>query len=180
VLISKLKEKHQEIMKLPALYIETSVFGFYYDKKVENKNKRKATIILFNQIGGKLFRAYYSPVTLAEIQKTHNLNLREKLLNLITHYNIQELKVTSELLKDAEVISTTLIKNHIIPEEKKDDALHFALATLCPEIDYLVTWNCRHIANEITFRRVKVALLSMGYDVKFDVTTPEEVIYYEE
>jgi len=44
-------------MKLPTLYIETSVFGFYYDKKVENKNKRKATIILFNQISRKLFRA---------------------------------------------------------------------------------------------------------------------------
>ena len=76
MLISKLKAKYQEIMELPSLYIETSVFGFYYDKKVENKNKRKATIILFNQISRKLFRAYYSLVTLAEILKTDNLNLQ--------------------------------------------------------------------------------------------------------
>jgi len=83
------------------------------------------------------------------------------------------------LFKETEIIASALIKRGVIPEDKKDDALHFAIAALYPEIDYLVTWNCKHIANEITFRKVKSILLSLGYEIKFDVTTPEGVIYYE-
>jgi hypothetical protein len=35
---------------------------------------------------------------------------------------------------------------HALPQGAADDALHIAVATV-NEMDYLLTWNCRHIAN---------------------------------
>ena len=165
-------------MRRPVLYVETSVFGFYYDKRKENISKRKASIKLFDQIYTGLFDAYYSNVTLAEIEKTKDPDKRRKLLSLISRYGIERL-TEPENIEDVELLTTTLIEKKIIPANKKDDALHLALSILSPQIDYLITWNYKHLANKNTFRQVKVVALSQGYEVKFEVATPEEVIYYE-
>lgn len=165
-------------MRRPVLYVETSVFGFYYDKRKENISKREASIKLFDQIYKGLFDAYYSNVTLAEIEKTKDPNKRRKLLSLISRYGIERL-TEPENIEDVELLTTTLIEKKIIPANKKDDAFHLALAILSPQIDYLITWNYKHLANKNTFRQVKVVALSQRYEVKFEVATPEEMIYYE-
>lgn len=165
-------------MRRPVLYVETSVFGFYYDKRKENISKREASIKLFDQIYKELFDAYYSNVTLAEIEKTKDPDKRRKLLSLISRYGIERL-TEPENVEDVELLTTTLIEKKIIPANKKDDALHLALAILSPQIDYLIIWNYKHLANKNTFRQVKVVALSQRYEVKFEVATPEEVIYYE-
>lgn len=165
-------------MREPALYIETSVFGFYYDRIRENMLKSEASIKLFEQISNGLFDAYYSNITLAEIQKIKSIDKRRKLISLISIYGIEKLP-EPENIEELELLATSLIDRQIIPMNKKDDAFHLALVILSPEIDYLVTWNYRHLANKNTFRQVKIATLSQGYEVKFDVATPEEVIHYE-
>lgn len=165
-------------MRKPVLYIETSVFGFYYDAKRENVSKREAVIEFFRQIYKGFFVAYYSNVTLAEIEKTESADKRRRLLSLIDKYGIEKLP-EPENIEDVELIATTLIDREIIPINKKDDALHLALTIILPQIDYLVTWNYKHLANKNTFRQVKVVALSLGYEAKFEVATPEEVIYYE-
>lgn len=64
------------------------------------------------------------------------------------------------------------------PEDKRDDAAHVAIVVLNPIIDALVSWNCRHLANEHNRRRLKALTLGEGYGFKFDIITPEEVILY--
>ena len=59
------------------LYIETSVYGFYYDEEPHNFNKRKTTIKLFDQIEGGLFNGYLSNIVLRELFATSDL--KEKL-----------------------------------------------------------------------------------------------------
>ena len=41
-------------------------------------------------------------------------------------------------------------------------------------MDYLVTWNCRHIANAITRKRIEQLLREAGYDAPV-LCTPEEL-----
>ena len=42
------------------------------------------------------------------------------------------------------------------------DALHLAVAAV-HEMDYLLTWNCRHIANEALIPRFRAIMMSQGY-----------------
>ncbi len=160
------------------LYVETPVFGFYYDEKIENRDKQEKTKLLFEQIQKDYFTALYSDIVLAEIEKLADDFKKHRLLELISRFGLRKIDMPSaedELL----LLSTTLLERQIIPVNKKDDALHLALVILSPQIDYFVTWNCKHLANVNVFRRVKAAVLPLGYELKFEIVTPEEVIFYE-
>ena len=165
-------------MRKPILYIETSVYGFYFDKQKENISKRDASIKLFNQIYKGFFDAYYSNITLAELEKTEDPDKKGKLLSLIPQFGIEKLPLP-ENAKEIELLAMTFLDKKIIPSNKKDDAFHLAITILSPQIDYLITWNYKHLANKNTFRHVKISALSQGYEVKFEVATPEEIIIYE-
>lgn len=56
--------------------------------------------------------------------------------------NLPLLLITDQAIKIAEA----LINEKIVPLKAIEDALHIAIAT-AHGMDYLVTWNCRHIAN---------------------------------
>ena len=49
----------------PLLYIETSVFGFYFDPEPRNALRREAVTTLFSQIDVGLLRAGISLLTIA-------------------------------------------------------------------------------------------------------------------
>lgn len=57
--------------------------------------------------------------------------------------------------------------------------IHRTVAQGRPELDILVTWNCRHIANLSVERKVKAITLGNGYEFNFRIMTPEEVVVYE-
>ena len=59
--------------------------------------------------------------------------------------NLPELDISSEV----EPLAQRLLAGAALPEKAKLDALHIAVATI-HGIDYLLTWNCKHIANAIT------------------------------
>jgi hypothetical protein len=63
----------------------------------------------------------------------------------------------------------------VIPPSAAIDALHLALATV-HRIDFLLTWNCRHINNanlEVGYRRLAE---QFGYSLPV-IATPEELMY---
>jgi hypothetical protein len=61
-----------------------------------------------------------------------------------------------------------------IPERKKGDALHIAMATVA-EMDVLVSWNCDHIVRFKTQEIVRAINLTSGYG-DLAINTPREVI----
>jgi hypothetical protein len=56
----------------PLLYLETSVFGFYYDEEPRNVLRREAVVALFKQIGAGILDAFTSPLTLSELNRTQD------------------------------------------------------------------------------------------------------------
>jgi hypothetical protein len=52
------------------------------------------------------------------------------------------------------------------------DALHIAIAAV-HGLDYLLTWNCRHIANAVTLPKVYATCRRAGYEPPFVCTPPE-------
>ncbi len=61
-----------------------------------------------------------------------------------------------------------------LPPVPKADALHLAVATLA-EVDYLLTWNCRHLANAQILRRLEREAAQTGWPLP-KVCTPLELM----
>ncbi len=54
-------------------------------------------------------------------------------------------------------IVEALVEQGIVPAKAVEDALHIAVATI-HGVDYLLTWNCRHIANPEIQRNIAFIL----------------------
>lgn len=69
-------------------------------------------------------------------------------------------------------LADLLLAQHLLPQKAAADAQHVATATI-GEVDYLLTWNCRHIANADRLPSIYNTLRDGGY-VPPLIVTPEE------
>ena len=74
---------------------------------------------------------------------------------------------------DCVSLARTLVERGPIPEKAAVDALHIAIATV-HGMDYLLTWNCKHIANAEMQTAVNRICRSAGYEPPV-ICTPEEL-----
>lgn len=82
---------------------------------------------------------------------------------------IDVLNITDEAIEFA----ARLLHLGVVPEKAATDALHVALA--CTNgIHYLLTWNCKHIANAERFDAIAAACLENGYKSPI-ICTPDEL-----
>ena len=79
-----------------------------------------------------------------------------------------------ELSPDIPQIAAEIVQRGILPADAQVDALHIAVAAF-HEVEYLLTWNCKHIANAHVLPRIRDLLLELGYAVPI-ICTPEEMI----
>lgn len=79
-----------------------------------------------------------------------------------------------ELNEEVLYLANELVQGVPIPESAKEDALHIALATM-HGMDYILTWNCRHIANAEMRIGVASVCISHGYETPV-ICTPEELM----
>jgi hypothetical protein len=91
-----------------------------------------------------------------------------KRLALLT--DLPLLLISEEALNIAEA----LVRQGIVPSKAAEDALHIAVATVYG-VDYLLTWNCRHIANPEMQRGIAAYLDQIGLFLPF-ICTPEELL----
>lgn len=84
--------------------------------------------------------------------------------------DLPRLELTTEALTLAECLTTRAG----IPREAAEDALHIAVAAV-HGIDFLVTWNCRHIANAMLRQRIARTCSEAGYEAPV-ICTPEELM----
>jgi predicted nucleic acid-binding protein len=78
------------------------------------------------------------------------------------------------ITEQAVQIAESLVERGIIPPKAAEDALHIAIATV-NGVDYLLTWNCRHIANPEIQRGIAEQLEKVGLFLPF-ICTPEELL----
>jgi len=83
---------------------------------------------------------------------------------------ISVLAVTQDMIRLAE----SLIEHAIIPAKAIEDALHIAISTL-HHVDFLLTWNCRHIANPVIQEKIALYLEQHGLFLPI-ICTPEELL----
>ncbi|SMF96571.1 PIN domain-containing protein [Methylomagnum ishizawai] len=71
-------------------------------------------------------------------------------------------------------LAERLLKGAALPEKAKEDALHIAIAAV-HGIDYLLTWNCKHIANAVKRPLIETLCEMAGYRPPV-ICTPEELL----
>lgn len=77
-----------------------------------------------------------------------------------------------ELTVEANELGREILFSGLLPASADGDAAHIALATV-HEMDILLTWNCRHIANAAIQQRLRRLAEKHGYTLP-SLATPEE------
>jgi len=156
-------------MKLLKLYLETSSWNFYYAD--DAPEKKTITREFFDAL--PYYDIYISDVVLKEINKASE-EKAEQLKSLIKQCQptILRLELTVADLANA------YIEAKVLPPKALYDAQHIAFATV-NELDYVVSWNLRHIANVYRQKKVNALNLLNGYSKPLQLITPMEVSYNE-
>jgi len=71
-------------------------------------------------------------------------------------------------------IADEIMSRAILPEKARTDALHIAMVAH-HRIQYLLTWNCRHIANARILPRIHAVLNDLSIPIPV-ICTPEEMV----
>jgi len=149
------------------IYIDTSVFGGYYDVEFE-----EYTVPLFERINNGEFTLLYSSVTQDELQ-----NAPDKVKELVKSINSEytEFINTSDEAVD---LATEYIDEKVVGKTSYSDCLHIALATIY-RADYLISWNFKHIVNVTRIRGYNSINIKNGYKI-LEIRSPRDFIQYED
>ena len=74
----------------------------------------------------------------------------------------------------ASELAWSIVRAHLLPLSAFPDALHIAVAAV-HSVEYLLTWNCSHIANAELLPPVTNMVEEAGFSMPF-VCTPEELL----
>ena len=79
-----------------------------------------------------------------------------------------------EITEEVAIIAEKLLSEASLPSKARIDALHIATATI-GGMDYLLTWNCAHIANPAFRFKIESVIRSFGYEPPI-ICTPLELL----
>ena len=148
------------------IYIDTSVFGGFYDSEFE-----EFTQPLFARIRNKDLKIIYSSVTEDEIA-----GAPERVKELIRSLPSDVVEFV-EVTDDSVDLAMTYINENVVGKTSFDDCLHIALATI-HKADYLISWNFKHIVNVERIRGYNSVNIKLGYST-IDIRSPREFMKYE-
>jgi hypothetical protein len=79
-----------------------------------------------------------------------------------------------EVTAPAQELAITIVQKGLLPQTAYPDVLHIATAAV-HQVDYLLTWNCNHIANAEILPRIAAICEPFGLALPY-ICTPEELL----
>ena len=153
-------------MKKQRIYIDTSVFGGYFDLEFEEFTKP-----LFHRINKGEFIVLYSTVTQEELEKAPS-----RVQRLVTNLKTDHTEFIEETFEAVE-LATDYITEKVVGLTSFADCLHIALATI-NRADLLLSWNFKHIVNIERIRGYNSINIKNGYK-QLEIRSPRELMNYE-
>lgn len=96
-----------------------------------------------------------------------------KLFRVTSKKTIEIIEITKEVNQLAEMY----IQEKVVGETSMDDCRHIACATI-NKVDYLVSWNFKHIVNVFRIRGYNAINIKNGY-IPLDIRSPKDIIINE-
>ena len=156
-------------MKRLQLYLETSVWNFYFAD--DAPEKRESTIQFFQLIQQDMYDIFISQVVLDEIQNASPVK-QSVLYQLIQRYQPEELVLNDDVL----LLAERYLQEQALPARATEDAKHVAVATYYG-MDALISWNLKHLANLNRRRLIQGVNIKEGFSTPLELLTPMEVSY---
>ena len=75
---------------------------------------------------------------------------------------------------EAEELTRALLASRLMPAKAAGDAAHIAVSAV-HAMDFLLTWNCRHIANAAIVEKLRAICIREGYGAPV-ICTPYELM----
>ncbi len=148
----------------PKIYLDTSVLSAMFDNK--NPERKNLTQMFFKQTEN--FQIFISDLTLTEIERTVNVQLKRKLQKLANEFNLVE---TNE---DVEWLAEEYIRQEAVPKGYSEDVYHIALSVI-NEMDYLLSWNFRHIVRKKIIDIIRM-VNTLHMLKQMEIMTPPEIL----
>ena len=142
----------------PAAYIETSVVSYLTARPARDivvAGNQQVTREWWNTAGSR-FSLVASPLVLEEAARGDAEAARARLQAL-------EIAAVLEITQEARRLARTFLAIGSVPQTAAADAAHIAVAA-AHGVDYLVTWNFRHLANAVMRPRIERACREAGYE----------------
>ena len=151
------------------VYIETSVVSYLAARRSADlivAGHQETTRKWWRDRRGE-FEAYCSELVIREASQGDPRVARRRVRSLT---GLPVLQVSQA----AELLAIRLMKSGGIPRQAPEDALHIAIATV-HGMDYLLTWNCKHIANAEIRWNLSATCSAEGFVLPV-ICTPEELM----
>ncbi len=151
------------------VYIETSIVSYLAARPTRNLVAAawQEIATAWWETRGTMYDLYASELTIAEAARGDEVAAQRRLAYL---EHLPVLNVTDSAI----ALAQHLLQAGAMPAHAFGDALHVALAVV-HRMDYLLTWNCRHIDNAETKPVVRNVCIKKGLFFP-EICTPQELM----
>lgn len=155
-------------MDKPRIYVETTIPSFYFETRQQAAviARRDWTRDWWQQ--AILYADLFTSVAVIEELSQGPLQYRQSWLSFVE--DLPLLPINEMILEVVEAY----VKHLVMPKTSSGDALHLAIAS-CHQCDFLVTWNCKHLANANKFDHIRKINSQLGLWIP-TLTTPLELL----
>lgn len=150
-------------MPNPRVYIETTVVSAYHDSRTP---ERMAMTVEFWNSRIETHDFFVSSLVVFEIGNPPDFKRKQEMQSLIAGITVLEADEESSLLAEE------YIGRGIVPARYVTDAEHVAIASV-NRMDYLCSWNFRHLVKVNTRREVNLLNALKGYGPLEIIAPPE-------
>ncbi|MBN1516815.1 type II toxin-antitoxin system VapC family toxin [Candidatus Sumerlaeota bacterium] len=147
------------------VYIDSTIPSYYFDERESLRLFTEITRRWWKEESGN-YEIWISGAVFQELGLGNYPN-KEKVLELIQ--NIPFL----DRLNEVEEIAQFYMTHFVMPQSLAGDAVHLAYASFY-KFDYLLTWNCNHLANANKQRHIKIINGQLGLSTP-QIITPMEL-----
>nr|VFJ42666.1 MAG: PIN domain-containing protein [Candidatus Kentron sp. FW]VFJ56876.1 MAG: PIN domain-containing protein [Candidatus Kentron sp. FW] len=137
------------------VYIETSIPSFYHTLRTDPESVARMhwTRRWWREYVDK--GSFITSVAVIEELRRGTAGKNEERISLLDQATV--LPISDEVIE----IARTYIDKLVMPRNPEGDALHLAFASY-HKADFLLTWNCRHLANANKFHHIRVVNFQLG------------------
>jgi predicted nucleic acid-binding protein len=149
------------------VYLDTSFISYLVARRSRDlimSARQQLTIEWWENERGK-YELFISEMVLQEAQEGDPEEIAKR-LNVVA--GLPFLDLTDEIAR----LADQLLKRGILPTKAARDAVHIAAATV-HRMDYLLTWNFKHIANAHVRKMVDRIFQNAGYETPVICTVEE-------
>ena len=152
----------------PSVYVETTIVSYLAARPSRDilvRAHQELTRRWWRQRGA--FELFASPLVVEEAARG-DLAVEGRRRRLLRGLRLVEITDASRAM------ARRLLEAGPLPKHAEIDALHIGVAAV-HGIEYLVTWNCRHIANARMRPQIEEVIRGSGYEPPV-LCTPEELL----